>query len=86
MPAVFISLTGERARREAEAAAARWRAGQPLSMFDGVPLAWKDLFDVAGSVTTAGAAYRRNAPAALLDAPTVGLLCREEGISPRASG
>ncbi|WP_248731128.1 amidase [Pseudomonas sp. MWU13-2517] len=80
-PSVFISLTVERARREAEAAAARWRAGQPLSVFDGVPLAWKDLFDVAGSVTTAGAAYRRNAPAALLDAPSVGLLCRAGMVS-----
>ena len=78
---VFISLTAERARREAEAAAARWRAGQPLSVFDGVPLAWKDLFDVAGSITTAGAAYRRNAPAALLDAPSVGLLCRAGMVS-----
>ena len=78
---VFISLTAERARREAEASAARWRAGQPLSGFDGVPVAWKDLFDVAGSVTTAGAAYRRNAPAALLDAPSVGLLCRAGMVS-----
>lgn len=78
---VFISLTAERARREAEAAAARWRADQPLSVFDGVPLAWKDLFDVAGSITTAGAAYRRNAPAALLDAPSVGLLCRAGMVS-----
>ena len=80
-PTVFISLTAERARREAEAAAARWRAGQPLSMFDGVPLAWKDLFDVAGSITTAGAAFRREAPAALLDAPSVGLLCRAGMVS-----
>ena len=78
---VFISLTAERARREAEAAAARWRAGQPLSVFDGVPLAWKDLFDVAGSVTTAGAAYRCNAPPALLDAPSVSLLCRAGMVS-----
>ncbi|MGU9822509.1 amidase [Pseudomonas sp. LF090] len=80
-PTVFISLTAKRARREAEAAAARWRAGQPLSVFDGVPLAWKDLFDVAGSITTAGAAYRREAPAALLDAPSVGLLCRAGMVS-----
>lgn len=80
-PTVFISLTAERARREAEVAAARWRAGQPLSVFDGVPLAWKDLFDVAGSITTAGAAYRREAPAALLDAPSVGLLCRAGMVS-----
>jgi len=80
-PTVFISLTAERARREAEASAARWRDGQPLSVFDGVPLAWKDLFDVAGSITTAGAAYRRAAPAALLDAPSVGLLCRAGMVS-----
>ncbi len=80
-PSVFICLTAERARREAEAAAARWRAGQPLSVFDGVPLAWKDLFDVAGSVTTAGAAYRRQAPVALLDAPVVGQLCRAGMVS-----
>ncbi len=78
---VFIALTPERARREAQASAARWQAGQPLSVFDGVPLAWKDLFDVAGSITTAGAAYRRNAPAALLDAPSVGLLCRAGVVS-----
>jgi len=81
VPSVFISLTAERARREAEASAARWRAGQPLSVFDGVPLAWKDLFDVAGSITTAGAAYRSHAPAALLDAPSVGLLCRAGMVS-----
>lgn len=80
-PGVFISLSPERARREAQAAAARWRAGQPLSVFDGVPVAWKDLFDVAGSVTTAGAAFRRNAPAALVDAPSVGLLCRAGMVS-----
>ncbi|KAA0949748.1 MULTISPECIES: amidase [unclassified Pseudomonas] len=81
VPGVFISLTPERALREAQASAARWRAGQPLSVFDGVPLAWKDLFDVAGSVTTAGAAFRRDAPEALLDAPSVGLLCRAGMIS-----
>ncbi|AZF51529.1 putative amidase [Pseudomonas sp. R4-34-07] len=80
-PSVFISLCTERALREAQASAARWRAGQPLSVFDGVPLAWKDLFDVAGSITTAGAAYRREAPAALLDAPSVGLLCRAGMVS-----
>lgn len=57
---VFISMSIERARREAEASAARWQQGQPLSPFDGVPIAWKDLFDVAGSVTTAGAAVRNN--------------------------
>jgi aspartyl-tRNA(Asn)/glutamyl-tRNA(Gln) amidotransferase subunit A len=73
---VFISLSADRARREAHAAAARWKAGQPLSALDGVPLAWKDLFDVAGSVTTAAAAVRRDISPALLDAASVGLLTR----------
>ncbi|UCR86257.1 amidase [Pseudomonas chlororaphis] len=75
-PHVFISLCPARARREAEAAAARWRDGQPLSLFDGVPLAWKDLFDVAGTITTAAAQVRRDALPANVDAPSVRQLCR----------
>ncbi len=78
---VFISLCIDRARREARASAARWKAGQPLSRFDGVPLAWKDLFDVAGSVTSAAAAVRRNVSASLLDATSVGLLTRAGMVS-----
>ncbi|MBX6510327.1 amidase [Pseudomonas syringae pv. tomato] len=78
---VFISMSVERARREAEASAARWRHGQPLSPFDGVPVAWKDLFDVAGCVTTAGATVRNNLSPALLDAPSVGLLARAGMVS-----
>ncbi|MEE4340745.1 amidase [Pseudomonas alliivorans] len=78
---VFISMSEERARREAEASAARWKQGQPLGPFDGVPLAWKDLFDVAGSVTTAGSATRRQVSAACLDAPSVGLLARSGMVS-----
>lgn len=73
---VFISLCPARALREARASAERWKAGQPLSALDGVPIAWKDLFDVAGSVTTAAAAVRRDVSPALLDANTVGLLSR----------
>lgn len=73
---VFISLSHDRARREAQASAARWKAGQPLSRLDGVPVAWKDLFDVAGSVTTAAAAVRRDVSPALLDATAVALLSR----------
>ncbi|WP_421668892.1 amidase [Pseudomonas viridiflava] len=78
---VFISMSEERARREAEGSAARWKQGQPLGPFDGVPLAWKDLFDVAGSVTTAGSATRRQVSAACLDAPSVGLLARSGMVS-----
>lgn len=60
IPAAFITLCEKRALREAVAAKARWQAGQPLSPFDGVPIAWKDLYDLAGYVTTAGAKVRIN--------------------------
>ena len=78
---VFTSFCGDRARREALASAARWKAGQPLSRLDGVPIAWKDLFDVAGSVTTAAASIRRHISPALLDAHSVGLLSRAGVVS-----
>lgn len=72
--AVFLSTTPERARAEAEAARERYRAGRPASPLDGVPVAWKDLFDVKGTVTTAGSAlWRDNAPAEH-DAPVVAAL------------
>lgn len=78
---VFICFSSERARREAQASAARWKAAQPLSALDGVPIAWKDLFDLAGSPTTAGAAVRRDSSPALLDADAVGLLARAGMVS-----
>lgn len=78
---VFTSFCSDRARREALASAARWKAGQPLSRLDGVPIAWKDLFDVAGSVTTAAASIRRHISPALLDAHSVGLLSRAGVVS-----
>lgn len=61
----FISVTGaDLALRRAEESAERWRRKAPLSVVDGVPIAWKDLFDVAGLVTTAGSAVlSANAPA-----------------------
>ena len=54
--AVFIAVPEKRPRLEAEAARTRWKAGFPLSNLDGVPIAWKDLFDVRQTVTTAGSA------------------------------
>ncbi|WP_108126935.1 amidase family protein [Saccharospirillum mangrovi] len=51
---VFIAILSERARFEAEQSRARQQAGQRLSPIDGVPIAWKDLVDMAGTVTTAG--------------------------------
>lgn len=62
--AVFIALTEHRARADAAAASKRYREGRPLGPLDGVPIAWKDLVDVAGSITTAGSdIYRHREPA-----------------------
>ncbi len=68
---VFTATCFDRARREAKASAARYQAGRPLSALDGVPVAWKDLFDVAGLPTTAGSAVYRHAAPATVDAPIV---------------
>jgi aspartyl-tRNA(Asn)/glutamyl-tRNA(Gln) amidotransferase subunit A len=50
---VFVRVTKERARSEAADAAARAKAGLRRSPIDGVPLSWKELFDVAGEPSTA---------------------------------
>jgi aspartyl-tRNA(Asn)/glutamyl-tRNA(Gln) amidotransferase subunit A len=53
--AAFITVTADRARHEGPG---------PL-------LAWKDLFDVAGTRSSNGSLTRRNAPLATVDAPVV---------------
>ncbi|MEM6848932.1 MAG: amidase family protein [Pseudomonadota bacterium] len=68
---IFITISPERARAEAKAAKARYEAGKPAGPLDGVPFAWKDLFDVAGTPTTAASALLRNAEPAEHDAPVV---------------
>lgn len=63
-PAIFTELLEERALREARKSRARRQAGAPLGPWDGVPVAWKDLFDLEGRVTTAGSqVLKTNAPA-----------------------
>lgn len=68
-PAVFIRLTEERALEEAQAAAERIRAGKPRGPLDGVPVAWKDLFDLTGTVTTVGSKVLAGGAPATADAP-----------------
>src|SRR5690606_16636646 len=48
------TLDADGARRAAEASAARWRAGSPLSPIDGVPITIKDNIPVAGIRSTWG--------------------------------
>ncbi len=51
---IFSAVTHDRAIAEATAAKARAERGQRLSLVDGVPISWKDLFDTAGTATEAG--------------------------------
>ena len=69
--AIYIETTRDRAMAEAEAARLRLRAGLPASPLDGVPVAWKDLFDLKGRVTTAGAIVTKTDVPAAADAPVI---------------
>ena len=68
---IFLNMTAKRALTEAEAARVRLREGRPRSALDGLPVAWKDLIDMAGEVTTAASDLLRDSPAADQDAPIV---------------
>ncbi|WP_117191773.1 amidase [Rhizobium terrae] len=72
--AIFISLLEERALAEAEASSKRIREGRSLGLLDGIPIAWKDLFDIEGLPTTAGSKVLRTANPAAKDAAIVDLL------------
>ncbi|MBS9475829.1 amidase family protein [Ancylobacter radicis] len=69
--AVFITLMEDAALADAHAARRRWTQGQPLSRHDGIPIAWKDLFDIAGTRTSAGSRTRDEVVPAGIDAPVV---------------
>ena len=68
---VFITVTAVRARQEAKKAQGRYEVGSPLSPLDGVPIGWKDLFDVAGTQTTAGSRLLGSGQAKATDHPCV---------------
>jgi len=77
---IYAHVTHDRARAEARAAAARARIGRRLSLLDGVPISWKDLFETAGTPTEAGTAYLKgNTPehdaVVLQNATRAGLVC-----------
>lgn len=68
---VFLEVVPERALAEAKASAARYKAGRPLSPLDGVPVAWKDLYHVAGTRTTAGSILLKDSAPQTADMPCV---------------
>ncbi|MEC3954658.1 amidase family protein [Nocardia sp. CDC153] len=64
--AVLLTVTAERARYQADAADRRRLRDARRGPLDGIPIAWKDVFDVQGTVTTSGsAAHQHDAPAAV---------------------
>ena len=67
----MITVTHERARREADRSDGRRRDDALLGPLDGVPVVWKDLFDVAGTVTTCGSASLADDPPARVDSALV---------------
>lgn len=70
-PAIFTETLRPRAEAEARAARERLRSGNPASLLDGVPVAWKDLYDLKGRVTTAGSVVLASNPPASQDAALV---------------
>jgi Asp-tRNA(Asn)/Glu-tRNA(Gln) amidotransferase A subunit family amidase len=50
----FVVVNAEGARRAADAASARWKAGKPLSPVDGMPVAIKDIIETADMPTGQG--------------------------------
>lgn len=67
----MITVTSTRARLEADRSDRRGDSGELLSPLDGVPIVWKDLFDVAETVTTCGSASFDGRPPAHADAELV---------------
>jgi aspartyl-tRNA(Asn)/glutamyl-tRNA(Gln) amidotransferase subunit A len=77
---IYARTTAQRALAEAGAARVRAQSGQRLSLLDGVPISWKDLFDTAGTLTEAGSALLKGRmpdrdAAVLRNATAAGLVC-----------
>jgi aspartyl-tRNA(Asn)/glutamyl-tRNA(Gln) amidotransferase subunit A len=78
---VFLKVHGDEALAAADFYDRLRTRGATPSPFAGVPISIKDLFDVAGDVTSAGSRVLRDAPAAARDAPCVARL-RAAGFIP----
>ncbi|SDN03691.1 amidase family protein [Allokutzneria albata] len=77
----FITMLPDRALREAEASDRRHRASAVKGPLDGIPLVWKDNFDLEGTVTSNGSPTRANAEPASTDAPVVARLAAAGAVS-----
>jgi aspartyl-tRNA(Asn)/glutamyl-tRNA(Gln) amidotransferase subunit A len=70
----FIAVDAEGARAVADHQDHLRRRGRAPSRFAGIPFAVKDLFDLAGEVTTAGSTVLRGEAPATADAPAIARL------------
>ncbi len=70
----YLQLDAAGARQQADTVDAARRAGTERRPWAGIPLSVKDLFDVAGQVTTAGSVVLKDAPPATRDAAAVARL------------
>jgi aspartyl-tRNA(Asn)/glutamyl-tRNA(Gln) amidotransferase subunit A len=80
-PRVFLKVHADSARAAADYVDGLRRRGAAPSRFAGIPVSIKDLFDVAGDVTTSGSVALRDAPPAAADAVAVARL-RAAGLIP----
>ena len=71
---IFTGLLADRALNEAKASSARLKSGRSRGLLEGIPVGWKDLFDIKGRATTAGSTVLANALPAASDAAVVGAL------------
>ena len=67
----FITVHASQARAMADAADLLRAAGRAPTRYAGIPIAVKDLFDIAGEPTPAGSAVLTDAPPAQANAPVV---------------
>ncbi|MFD9489193.1 amidase [Streptomyces sp. NPDC059991] len=74
----FVRVDAEAALARAEASTARWRAGEPLGLLDGVPVSVKDALPVAGGPTLRGSTAPAGPGPWAVDAPAVARL-RDHG-------
>jgi aspartyl-tRNA(Asn)/glutamyl-tRNA(Gln) amidotransferase subunit A len=77
--AAYITVLDEAAQEAARASEGRLRSGPPARPLEAIPIAVKDVVDVAGTVTTAGTS-RDGAPVASRSAPVVRRLEEAGGI------
>lgn len=76
----FTKISEQKALAQAAEIDARLANGVPVGALVGIPFAAKDLFDIAGEITTAGAKLREHAPEAATDAPSIARLKAADAI------